>query len=63
MVGKSVLKYSHDSVTVQTLDNSTTYATETWNLEQPTYAPMQVVSSLCFVVACIQVSLIIEISK
>lgn len=55
MVGKTVLKYAHDSVTIHTLDNSTSIDEEPWQLEQPLYTPMQVVSSLCFVVACIQV--------
>lgn len=56
MVGKSVLKYAHESVTVHTLDNSTSIKNEQWHTDQPLYEPMQVVTSLCFVVACIQVS-------
>lgn len=58
MVGKSVLKYSHDSVMFQPAQNSSiSHTDEIWTLEQPLYTPIQVVTSLCFVVGCIQVRL------
>lgn len=59
MVGKTVLKYGHDSVTFQPtmVNNSISHTDEIWTLEQPLYTPMQVVSSLCIVVGSIQVSL------
>lgn len=57
MVGKSVQKYAHDSVTFHLTSNDTLgHADEVWALEQPIYTPMQVVTSLCFIVGCIQVS-------
>lgn len=57
MVGKSVLKYAHDSVTFHTAENnSISHTDELWTMDQPIYAPMQVVTSLTLVVGCIQVS-------
>lgn len=57
MVGKTVSKYAHDSVAVRTLENSTvSLDTETWTLDHPVYDPLTVVTSLCLVVGCIQVS-------
>lgn len=59
MVGKSVLKYAHDPVTVHTIDNSTItdgHGEGVWLTDQVIYTPMQVVSSLCLVVGSIQVS-------
>lgn len=57
MVGKTVMKYAHDAVTFHPIDNSTiSHADEIWSLDQPVYAPMQVVTSLCLVVGGIQVS-------
>lgn len=56
MVGKSVMKYAHDSVTFHPADNRTiSHADEVWYMEQPLYTPMQVVTSLCLVVGFIQV--------
>lgn len=56
MVGKTVLKYAHDTVTIQTMDNKTIEGSSdgVWLMEQPMYTPMQVVSSLCLVVGVIQ---------
>lgn len=59
MVGKSVLKYAHDAVTIHTIDNKTIGENNNgvWQIDQQIiYTPMQVVSSLCLVVGCIQVS-------
>lgn len=59
MVGKTVLKYAHDTVTIQTMDNTTIEGNSegVWSLDQPMYTPIQVVSSLCLVVGVIQVNL------
>ncbi|XP_055316397.1 solute carrier family 26 member 6-like isoform X2 [Sitodiplosis mosellana] len=55
MVGKSVLKYAQDSVTFHPAENnSISHADEIWTMEQPIYTPMQVVTSLCLIVGCIQ---------
>lgn len=57
MVGKSVLKYAHDSVTFQpTENNSISHTDEIWTMDQPIYTPLQVVTSLTLIVGCIQVS-------
>lgn len=57
MVGKSVMKYAHDSVTFHSLGNNTiSHTDEIWSLDQPLYTPIQVVTSLCLVVGGIQVS-------
>lgn len=58
MVGKSVIKYANDQVTIYGVDNSTIggHDENIWQLDQISYTPMQVVSSLCLVVGCIQVS-------
>lgn len=59
MVGKTVMKYAHDSVTFHPVDNGTiSHADEIWSLDQPIYAPIQVVTSLCLVVGGIQVSIL-----
>lgn len=60
MVGKSVLKYAHEPISVHTIDNSTVNdgnGEGVWLTEQVIYTPMQVVSSLCLVVGSIQVSI------
>lgn len=58
MVGKSVLKYGNDAITIHTMDNQTVGADNegVWQLDQPLYTPMQVVSSLSLVVGVIHVS-------
>lgn len=59
MVGKSVLKYANDPVTIHTMDNQTVGAPDNdgaaWQFDQPFYTPIQVVSSLSFVVGMIHV--------
>lgn len=60
MVGKSVLKYSHDPVSIQTIENSTVSVdTDPWSIDHLTYDKETVISSLCLAVGCIQVSRII----
>lgn len=57
MVGKVVLKYAHDPVSIQTMENSTNSVdTEPWAVDRLMYDKQTVVSSLCLVVGCIQVS-------
>lgn len=58
MVGKAVLKYTHDPVSIQTIENSTvSIDIQPWTVDRPIhYDPLIVVSSLCLVVGCIQVS-------
>lgn len=57
MVGKAVLKYAHDPVTVQSIENlSVSVDTEPRAIDHPIYDPKTVVSSLCLAVGCIQVS-------
>lgn len=59
MVGKSVLKYTNDPVTIHTMDNRTVDTADgdggVWQFEQPFYTPIQVVASLSFVVGVIHV--------
>lgn len=58
MVGKTVMKYESSSLTIHTLDNSTgtTLDTQPWVVDQPSYSPVQVVTTVSLVVGCIQVS-------
>lgn len=59
MVGKSVLKYGNDAITIHTMDNRTISGAANdgvWQFEQPQYTPIQVVSSLSLVVGIIHVS-------
>lgn len=62
MVGKSVLKYGNEPVTIHTMDNRTFGVADNegggvWQFDQPFYTPIQVVSSLSFVVGLIHVRL------
>lgn len=54
MVGKAVLRYSHDPV-IHLTDNSTIVDGANYATEHVVYSPMAVVTSLCIVVGCIQV--------
>lgn len=63
MVGKVVLKYGNgvDEIAIQTVDNQTVGDGDNggvWQLDQPVYSPVQVLSSLTFVIGIIHVSLI-----
>lgn len=57
MVGKTVMKHATESVTFTPVSNSSESAidTEPWSLDQPTYSPIQVVTTVSLVVGCIQV--------
>lgn len=56
MVGKAVLKYAHDPVTIETMNSTVSVDTEPWAIGRPIYDTKTVVSSLCLAVGCIQVS-------
>lgn len=61
MVGKAVLKYSNgvDEIAIHTIDNQTVGDGDNggvWQLDQPVYTPVQVLSSLTFVIGIIHVS-------
>lgn len=61
MVGKVVLKYGNgvDEIAIQTVDNQTVGDGDNggvWQLDQPVYSPVQVLSSLTFVIGIIHVS-------
>lgn len=57
MVGKAVLKYAYDPVSIQTIENATVSVdTIPWPIDRPIYDEKTVVSSLCLAVGSIQVS-------
>lgn len=67
MVGKAVLKYGSgvDEITIHTIDNQTVGGDNegVWQLDQPVYTPIQVLSSLTFVIGIIHVSSNLKLIK
>ncbi|XP_031618524.1 pendrin-like isoform X3 [Contarinia nasturtii] len=57
MVGKTVLKYSHEVPTFYPADNGTITHTDEMYMVENSYKPMQVVTSLCLVIGCIQIAM------